>query len=92
MKEHIDKALKMMIEEIDSNRDHLLGLNKKDVESCDRSDLSLYDRLFIDDKKIDGMIASLQKVIAKEFPFDKTLYKFNWYYPNCLRIQARRDS
>lgn len=76
MKEKIDDALRIMADEIDSNRSELLRLNAKDVENCDTTDLSLYDRLIIDDNKVNGMIASLLKVLEKDSPLNKTLYKF----------------
>ena len=65
-----------MIAQLNSNRKSLLATNAIDIENCDTSDKSLYDRLFIDEKKIDSMIDSLQKVISKESPLDKTLYSF----------------
>lgn len=75
-----------MMAEIDSNRADLLNLNKADVDRCDPSDISLYDRLSIDEKKIDGMISSLRKVLEKDFPF-KTLYTFK--HENDLMIENR---
>lgn len=72
----IDDALKYMAVEIDANRATLLELNAKDVSNCDPSDRALYDRLFINEVKIDGMIDSLQKVIEKPSPLHHTLYSF----------------
>lgn len=76
MQQKIDEALLQMAREIEANRKELLSLNAQDVASCDRSDISLYDRLFINDKKIDGMIAALQTVKSKPSPLHKTLYQF----------------
>ncbi len=76
MQKKIDAALLHMAREIEANRKELLSLNAQDVASCDRADISLYDRLFIDDKKIDGMIEALETVKAKPSPLHKSLYQF----------------
>lgn len=76
MKDKINAVLIEMATQLDLKRDELLQLNKIDIEHCDKKDKSLYDRLFIDHKKIDGMIDSLQQVIQKESPLNKTLYSF----------------
>ncbi len=76
MKEQINAALKEMSLEINANRQELLRLNAIDIENCDTTDKSLYDRLFINDKKIDGMIDSLHQVMAKPSPLDQVLYSF----------------
>ena len=76
MKKKIDNALFYMAREIEANRAELLSLNAKDVASCDRSDISLFDRLFINDEKIDGMIESLKTVQAKPSPLHQSLYQF----------------
>ena len=76
MKKKIDNALLYMAREIEANRAELLSLNAKDVASCDRSDISLFDRLFINDEKIDGMIESLKTVQAKPSPLHQSLYQF----------------
>ncbi len=76
MQKKIDAALRHMAREIEANRKELLSLNAQDVANCDRSDISLYDRLFINDKKIDGMIEALETVKAKPSPLHKSLYQF----------------
>jgi len=72
----MDDVFKEMSSLLDANRDLLLQLNAADVADCDTSDKSLYDRLHIDNSKIDGMIDSLEQVIRKESPLGKTRYSF----------------
>jgi len=74
MESNINAVLKEMVILIDKRRSELLRLNAIDIANCDRSDQSLFDRLHIDDKKVDGMIDSLQQVVAKPSPVHKTLY------------------
>jgi glutamate-5-semialdehyde dehydrogenase len=87
MKDKINEVLKEMSAQIDSHRQKLLGLNAIDIAVCDKDDKSLYDRLFIDDKKIDGMIDSLHQVMKKESPVGKTLYSFE--HKNGLTISNK---
>ena len=76
MDNKINAVLREMSSQIDSKRQELLALNAIDIKNCDKNDKSLFDRLFIDDKKIDGMLDSLHQVMSKESPLDKTLYSF----------------
>jgi len=87
MQQKINSALLKMADEIEANRNELLKLNSKDVASCDRSDISLYDRLFINNKKIDGMIESLKVVHDKPSPLYKTLYQFE--HENGMMIENK---
>jgi glutamate-5-semialdehyde dehydrogenase len=87
MKQKINEAMVEMIHQIDLNREAILMLNALDVKDCDPSDKSLYDRLFIDNKKIDGMIDCLKQIIEKESPLGKTLYSFT--HENGLLIQNK---
>ena len=87
MQDQINEVLKEMSNQIDSNRHELLKINAIDIENCDKGDISLYDRLFIDDKKIDGMIDSLDQVMGKESPLGKTLYSFE--HENGLTISNK---
>ncbi|HET8737665.1 MAG TPA: glutamate-5-semialdehyde dehydrogenase [Pricia sp.] len=66
-----NKVLKSMISILDADRDKILQANKKDCELFDRDDQALYDRLIVDDKKIDGMIASVKEVMGQDDPVGK---------------------
>lgn len=87
MKDKINAVLKEMSTQIDSKRQELLSINAIDIENCDEKDKSLFDRLHIDDKKINGMIDSLHQVMAKESPLDKVLYSFK--HENGLHISNK---
>lgn len=76
MQYRINDILKEMAAQIDLKRKELLKLNAIDVKNCDQNDKSLYDRLFINDKKIDGMIDSLHQVMQKKSPLNKVRYSF----------------
>ena len=76
-----------MSSQLDLNREKLLEANAIDIKNCDKTDKSLFDRLFIDNAKIDGMISSLSSVISRESPLDKTLYSFQ--HENGLTISNK---
>jgi len=54
----------------------LLEANERDVSLADSSDLALFDRLKIDDKKILGMIQSLNDTISLDDPIGKEKYRY----------------
>jgi len=63
-----NKVLDSMISIIDRERIAILQANKKDLEAFDREDQALYDRLVVNDAKIDGMIQAIQEVKAQPDP------------------------
>ena len=58
------------------NRTAILAINKLDVDNYSGDDLAMYDRLKVDDSKIDGMILSLKQLVADADPLGKELYNF----------------
>lgn len=83
----IDAVFKKMAETIELNRAQLLTQNELDVADYSGDDQSLYDRLIINDKKIDGMIQSLQDVIEQEIPAYRTLYTFE--HDNGMKVENK---
>ena len=63
-----DKVLKSMISIIDKRRNAILEANKRDLDAFDKDDQALYDRLVVNDTKIDGMIRAIEEVKAQEDP------------------------
>lgn len=53
---------------IDKERHNILKANQKDLDAFDKTDQALYDRLVVDDSKIDGMITAIKEVEAQEDP------------------------
>lgn len=58
---------------LDENRDELLQANQKDLDAFDREDKALYDRLVVDQKKIDQMIQAVQEVRLQNDPVNKEI-------------------
>ena len=71
-----NNVLATMAQLIASEKTAILEANKMDVENYNGEDIAMYDRLKVDDAKIDGMILSLQQLIADIDPIGKELYNF----------------
>ncbi len=64
-----------------------MEVNETDVQTFPDMDASMKDRLKVDDRKIDGMIRSLEEVAAMVDPEGRILYEFE--RPDGLRIFNR---
>ncbi|HKX82805.1 MAG TPA: glutamate-5-semialdehyde dehydrogenase [Pyrinomonadaceae bacterium] len=83
-----DRILASLARLLDENRDDLLGTNRSDIENCPQDDAVIVDRLKIDQRKIDGMIASVQKVQDLADPGGHVLSSYT--RKDGLRIENRR--
>lgn len=63
-----NNVLTTMMELLDKKRTQVIEANKKDLEAFDRDDQALYDRLVVDNAKVDGMIKAIQEVRDQEDP------------------------
>ncbi len=68
-----NKVLQSMMTIIDKERNNILKANQKDLDAFDKTDQALYDRLVVDDSKIDGMITAISEVKAQEDPVGKEI-------------------
>jgi glutamate-5-semialdehyde dehydrogenase len=71
-----NSVLKTMTQLITSEKEVIIKANKQDIESYKGDDIAMYDRLKVDDAKVDGMILSLQQLIEDIDPIGKELYNF----------------
>ncbi len=77
-------VLNTMATLIAEERANILAINKTDVENYSGEDIAMYDRLKVDDSKVDGMILSLQQLIEDSDPLGKELYNFT--HENGMKI------
>ena len=61
-----NKVLQSMMQILDSKRNEIIAANQKDLDLFDKADRAMYDRLIVDDKKVDGMIAAIQEVLQQQ--------------------------
>jgi glutamate-5-semialdehyde dehydrogenase len=66
-----NKVLQSMIEILHRDRSAIIEANKKDLDLFDKEDRAMYDRLIVDDKKVDSMITSVKEVMVQEDPIGK---------------------
>ncbi|NOR28664.1 MAG: glutamate-5-semialdehyde dehydrogenase [Lutibacter sp.] len=79
-----NNVLLSMAHLIAAEKPEILNANKLDVDNYNGDDLAMYDRLKVDEEKIDGMILSLQQLIADVDPVGKDLFHFT--HENGLKI------
>ena len=79
-----NKVLESMARILDDNRTELLKANKKDLDLFNKDDHALYERLIVDDKKIEEMIGAVKKVHSQEDPVGKEIS--NEDLPNGLKV------
>ena len=70
-----NNVLNSMMKIIDDKRQEIISANKKDLDAFDRDDQALYDRLVVDDKKVDGMIQAIREVKEQDDPVGNTISK-----------------
>lgn len=63
-----NEVLLAMIRSLDKNRIPLLKANQKDLDLFKKDDQAMYDRLVINDKKIDEMIQAVSQVKSQDDP------------------------
>ena len=80
-------VLEEMIQLLDNNRAQLIQANKKDLDAYDPSDRAMYDRLIINDHKIDGMITAVRDIHADTDPIGVSRY--SWTHPNGMEVQNK---
>lgn len=66
-----NEVLGSMINILDRERKSIIEANKKDLDLFDPNDRAMYDRLVVDDKKVDGMIQAVKEVQAMGDPVGK---------------------
>ncbi|MGO1752395.1 MAG: glutamate-5-semialdehyde dehydrogenase [Psychroflexus sp.] len=68
-----NNVLASMMNIIDKKRKDIIAENKKDLDAFQRDDQALYDRLVVDDKKVDEMIQAIKEVKDQEDPVGKDI-------------------
>ena len=63
-----NNVLGSMMRILDERREDILTANKKDLDAFNKDNQALYDRLVVNDKKIDGMIQAIAEVKSQDDP------------------------
>ena len=85
-----NNALKAVAKALDKNRKSIIEANKIDIENAQKKGVpdSIIDRLLLNDKRIDGIIESLNIVIAQTDPIGDEIA--GWKTPNGMSIRQVR--
>jgi glutamate-5-semialdehyde dehydrogenase len=83
-------ALNAVADALDKNRDIIIAANKDDLDAGLKAGMSdsILDRLMLDHKRIDGIIASLREVIGQTDPVGEEVA--GWKTPNGMNIRQVR--
>ena len=83
-------ALEAVAAALDKNRASIIAANKADVDAARAGGISesIIDRLLLNDKRIDGIIASLRLVIGQTDPVGEEVA--GWKTPNGMTIRQVR--
>lgn len=85
-----NNALKAVAKALNKNRKSIIDANKIDIENAQKKGVpsSIIDRLLLNDKRIDGIIESLNIVIAQTDPIGDEIA--GWKTPNGMSIRQVR--
>ena len=70
-------VLESMAKFIALERQLILNANRIDIETFAQNDKAMYDRLILDNAKIDGMIESLEQLVSQVDPVGKEIFHFS---------------
>ncbi len=82
-----NQVLRVLYESIDKNRDNILKKNRIDLENYKGGDVSMLDRLKMDNEKVDGILKSILEAISIEDPEGRIIYHHT--HDNGLEITNR---
>ncbi|CAH8282551.1 glutamate-5-semialdehyde dehydrogenase [Mariniflexile fucanivorans] len=83
-------VLLKMAELLDKERDAIMKINKGDLEAYDGDDISMYDRLKVDDSKVDEMIKSATHLASQEDPVG--VERFSFKHENGMQVYNKTAS
>ncbi len=68
-----NNVLQSMIEILDRERENIIKANMKDLNAFNKDDRAMYDRLVVNDAKVDGMIQAVKEVMEQKDPVGKPI-------------------
>ena len=68
-----NNVLKSMMTILDKKRKEIIAANKKDQDAFSRDDQALYDRLVVNEQKVDDMIRSVREVMEQDDPVGQVI-------------------
>ena len=75
---------------LEQERNAIIAINKADLEAYNGDDISMYDRLKVDDAKVDEMIASVTHLASQEDPVG--IERFSFKHENGMQVYNKTAS
>lgn len=85
-----NNVLLTMAELLEKERKAIISINKKDLEAYKGDDISMFDRLKADDKKVDEMIAAAKHLASQEDPVG--VERFSFKHDNGMQVYNKTAS
>ncbi|WP_166963077.1 glutamate-5-semialdehyde dehydrogenase [Yeosuana marina] len=85
-----NKVLLNMATLLEQERDAIISINKKDLENYKGEDISMYDRLKVDDSKVDEMIKSVTHLASQDDPVG--VERFSFKHDNGMQVYNKTAS
>ena len=85
-----NNVLLTMAKLLDKEREGIINKNKKDLEAYNGNDISMLDRLKVDDSKVNEMIAAAKHLASQEDPVG--LERFNFKHDNGMQVYNKTAS
>ena len=89
-KETRNAVLLKMAELLENERAAIIKINKADLEAYKGEDISMYDRLKVDDSKVDDMIASVTHLASQDDPVG--VERFAFKHDNGMQVYNKTAS
>ena len=85
-----NNVLLTMAELLDKEREAIINKNKKDLEAYNGNDISMFDRLKVDDTKVNEMITAAKHLASQEDPVG--LERFSFKHDNGMQVYNKTAS
>ncbi|WP_203257630.1 glutamate-5-semialdehyde dehydrogenase [Hyunsoonleella ulvae] len=83
-------VLLRMAELLEQERDNIIAINKTDLEAYNGDDISMFDRLKVDDSKVDEMIKAAKHLASQEDPVG--VERFSFKHENGMQVYNKTAS
>lgn len=85
-----NNVLLTMAELLEEERESIININKKDLEAYKGDDISMFDRLKVDNSKVDEMIAAAKHLASQEDPVG--VERFSFKHDNGMQVYNKTAS
>ena len=89
-KEKRNAVLLRMAELLEQERNTIISINKTDLEAYSGADISMYDRLKVDNNKVDEMIAAAKHLASQDDPVG--VERFSFKHDNGMQVYNKTAS